>query len=234
YFDRSLQLYKGTGTKLDGVTMSYNGLGDAYFEMVDYDRSLYYHQMALHLQDSMNDVWGTSNSLRSIGRIYIKQGKAQLAIDHLTRSIQVAEKRKFRHEINEAYLELATAFEANEEYQRAFYYQQLYIQLHDSLVNIENLKQVNEPETRYQTDKKENQIKLNEKEISLLQEKEKQKMITIWGLLIVLLFSLVIGFLINKSQRLRVQQTEMNLKHQQKELSNVALKIVEKNTFIEN
>ena len=87
-----------------------------------------------------------------------------------------------------------------------------YMVLKDSLINTENEKQIQEIETEYQVEKKENQIIILDKENKLQQQKLNFQKYVIIAISVLVLLIVVIGVLFVKQNRLRSQLVVENNK----------------------
>jgi hypothetical protein len=133
---------------------------------------------------------------------------------------------------------------ATNDYKSAYDYKTRYSKLYDSLKGIEVTERINNLEIKYQTEKKEAEIALQQEEINTLNEKSRadnlQKGLFAGGMAAALaLFSLsIFGYRqrIKKNCLAREKQEEIykkEIEHKQKELASQTLHLVQKNTFIQ-
>jgi signal transduction histidine kinase len=128
------------------------------------------------------------------------------------------EAKKILLEINEFFIEKKLDFELSNSYKylvpiyarlnkpdSVIYYQSLYEQTVEKATKLANVKETAELETKYQTEKKEKQIILQEADA-------KQKNTYLIGLSILVIFLGLIGFLVYRQQKLKNTQQEQEFK----------------------
>jgi tetratricopeptide (TPR) repeat protein len=108
-----------------------------------------------------------------IGEAYLGLEQYDKAIVYFLKALQLAvggNKLEFEAQINHL---LATAYEAKGDFVAALRYQKQFKLLNDSLFNISNIESMNELSTRFETEKKEVQIKALEAENKLKQQQNR-------------------------------------------------------------
>jgi hypothetical protein len=95
-----------------------------------------------------------------------KQEYYQRSVDYGIKSIEIAEEIGELPGINFAAKTLRKAYKGLGMYDKAFKYAEIYITTQDSMFNEDKINAIQEMETRYQTEKKEQQIKLQETELA--------------------------------------------------------------------
>ncbi len=108
-----------------------------------------------------------------IGEAYLGLDQYDKAIVYFLKALQLAvggNKLEFEAQINHL---LATAYEAKGDFVAALRYQKQFKLLNDSLFNISNIESMNELSTRFETEKKEVQIKALEAENKLKQQQNR-------------------------------------------------------------
>ena len=129
----------------------------------------------------------------------VAMGKNEEAILYLKKAFDIAKKINTGNLIINASNELAIAYKNLKYYDKAFYYKDLAYYIADSIFKVDNIKQITELETKYQTEKKEQEIEVLNKnkivqklEIEKKQKEIKQRNIIIFGIAILLI--IIIGF----------------------------------------
>ncbi len=123
-------------------------------------------------------------------------GKYDLAIQYSTRAMELAKQKKLNLQLDNAYHNLALAYEGKKDYKNAFEFEKEYVHLHDSLFNQKMSKQINELEIKYETEKK-------DKDIALKQNKIRIKNIELLSLLTGFLFIAIVAIFILRLYRKR-------------------------------
>ena len=122
------------------------------------------------------------------------------------KALTLADSIGFLDAVKEFNLYLSKLDSAKGDYKKAYEHHQLYSQMKDSLLNEESSKQITEMQTKYETEKKEQQITLLNKDKELQDAQLNRQKIIIWsvagGLLVVLTLSMFIFRERRKSEKL--------------------------------
>jgi AraC-like DNA-binding protein len=120
-------------------------------------------------------------ALTNISNAYYELGEYDRAIFYSTKVMKLAKAKTLKLQLDNAYGNLAMAYEGKKDYKNALAFEKKYVNLHDSLFNDKMGKQINELEIKYETEKK-------DKALALKQNKIRVRNIE--------LFSLLTGFLL--------------------------------------
>ncbi len=207
YLRRALDFARD-GNRAYGIASVTENLGNLYLAMGQYSKALDYHLEALKIRQELPSKKDLAESLNKVGSTYAKLGHTQKAEDYLLRSLALSRDMDAKPLIMSNYEALTGLNAAIGDYQKAFEYQSLYASLKDSIFNEQTLRQLHELETRYETEQKEHQIELlnREKELQLAKHR---RQVLLRNLLvgILVLISLVAWLIVNTlRQRLKNQK----------------------------
>jgi len=195
-----------------------NNLGLCYMELNEYDRALDLFNKSLEIKKKYNLEKGLANTLGNIGITYSKQKNYPQAIKY---SLEVEElaittgelevQKNARVILTECYLKTNQSNLAFESFQKLK-------ELNETFYNLNSAQQVAEIQTKYETEKKENENKLllQQNDIKQLEiiangQKIKSKNITIIILIIsILLITIIVLWWINLTN-LRKKEKELAL-----------------------
>ena len=158
------------------IASGYANLGLVYEDEMIYDSAEFYLQEALYIYRKIDDANGEVETLLRLGELSVllrDEEKAshsyQIALD---KSLQIGAKPL----TEKAYKYLAEYFAQKQDFGKAYRLRVLYDATKDSLLNLEQIRQINELQALYNDQAKNKQIELlqKEKQISLL-EKEAAK-----------------------------------------------------------
>lgn len=193
------------GDKL-GASETHNNLGAAYDEIRNFDLALKHYLESIKLKEEIGDEEGLAYSYINIGEYYTTQHIFGLAEEYLIKSISLARKFNAKDLLMAAYNSLAVCYEAKNDFRNAYLNHVLYAQTKDSLFNEESSRQIAEMKTKYETEKKEQQITLLSKDKELQDAQLNRQKIIIWsvagGLFVVLVLSAFIFRERKKSEKL--------------------------------
>ena len=195
-----------------GLVYSYSNMAGLMAKSDKKDSALYYANAAITSSTKINNQEFLSSSYHALGEVYAHFNDYNEALNSYSIAIELARKIKnpkteynLLKVIAEAYIKLGN-------YKEATHTLEDFILLNDSLNNLENRKSFNELQTQYETDKK-------EKEISLLNERDKKRQIVIYSIIGVSLLLGLLSFVLFNRFRLK-KRTANELEIRNKEISN--------------
>lgn len=236
YYLKSLSISK----KLNdfyGQQVTINNLSKVYLLLGKYDEALSFAKESAKLVEYTKDEAKILENQIAIGNIYQFSGKSRKAIEYFDKVIPIADSLGIKLLLSDAYLYRSDTYLDLRDYQMAMEDYKRHITVKDSIFNAEKSQQIEELRTIYETEKKEQQIALQEKEITVLEQKAEistlQKIVLGIGLLLSL-----IGFYAvrQKMKRNKVEKEKVDaeLEFKKKELTTHALNLARKNETLEN
>ena len=140
---------------------------------------------ALNAFIKMDDKKGEAIALNNLGSAYMENEKFEMAISFLLKSIEKAKVIDFKPLISHNYWLINKAYSDYGNYKKANEYALLLNDIKDSLLDESKVQIITELETKYQTEKKEQELLLQQKEIEVLEKDKKIKDYTLYGVLII-------------------------------------------------
>ena len=190
------------------VSSIYNNMGYSWELKENYKLARSYYEKALNLRRQNEDVDDIASSLNNLGRVAFKMKDYQKATGYIVQSNQLAIYAATRIDnyklLSEIYNSLGNPSLSLENYK-------LYAELRDSVFSHDKHKLIQELQTKYETEKKEQEIaKLSaEKEIEML--KNRQSKYYIFGLIAFLLLISSGGLLLLRYVRVNAQHRTIEL-----------------------
>jgi serine phosphatase RsbU (regulator of sigma subunit)/lipopolysaccharide biosynthesis regulator YciM len=188
-----------------GMSQAFGNISNIYKAKNDYNKSLEYIQRALAIQEKIGDQRGMAGSYGNLGTIYLALGKYTEALDYLTRSVTLSRQSGFKEYIKENYADLSKTYEKLGQKDKALEFYKKYSDLKDTLLNDENNKHIAEMSAQYDSDRKDNEIKLlnkdKEKIEAIAAAESKRQNIIISAVTIGFVFVLVFAFFVFRSNR---------------------------------
>lgn len=162
-----------------GITLTLSNLANEYYLVKQYPKALEMAEKTLKLLDKNHMDFLRASVYKSLGTTYIELNQPQKGIDYLTKCIALSRQINDQEVMVEVYQKLHKAYYATGNYRDAYTYAINYINLNDSIFGLQKEKAINEINTKYETEKKENAIKelTQEKTISDLQSQRKTVLI---------------------------------------------------------
>jgi tetratricopeptide (TPR) repeat protein len=161
-----------------------------------YTEALKYALKGLEIYRNLGDPYEEAVSLIDLGSVYFAQKNYKEAAAYFQASLDIATKNKYGELERYAYSNLWQVNEKTGNYKDAFKFLYKEKAIHDSVFNKENLKQINEMQIKYETEKKEteNALLLVKNQLSDKAIKNQKNIIlfSVIGLILALIFSFFI------------------------------------------
>ena len=207
YFQRALAIRSDIGERY-GIGESLNNLGFVYRKLGQLDKALSHSLRSLEIREEVNDTNGMINCLENIGDVYTaRKAYFQAEIQYrkaLDMAIRMGVKKWQMH----LYGKLVDLEKQRGNFQQALEYHQKRDIVKDSLFDASQSEKIAALQTRYETEKK-------EQEIASLQKDNEIK--SLWQnlLLFGLAITLLAAFMIYRFYRFRNQKNKQLLETQQ-------------------
>ncbi|GGG34760.1 tetratricopeptide repeat-containing sensor histidine kinase [Bizionia arctica] len=177
-----------------GRVICYNSIGKLDIIKGEYTTALPIIENALEKAKTINDKYYISTSYSNLGLINLKMKNFDSSEINLNKALSIAKKYNLKSQESETYNHLSQLEEELGNYKTSLLYYKQYLELDKSIANDKNFQYVNDLILKYESEKKNNQIK------SLASENEivKLKLVQNRNILLLSLIGafLIIGFFI--------------------------------------
>lgn len=197
----------------------YNSLGSAYqLQQKNIDSAEYYYKKNIELIiDPAQDAFKLAAYI-NLADIYIQKNKLDLAEELLFKALIISNKLQKGVEKIAIYDGLSTLYESKKDYSKSLFYKKSQLSLNDSIFNIEKQTMLQDLDSKYQSNKKDLQIK--EQDMLIEQDANKRNKLVI--VFIIITFILILVFVYMLFQRKTKTEIE---KAKQRFFSNVVHEI---------
>jgi serine phosphatase RsbU (regulator of sigma subunit)/Tfp pilus assembly protein PilF len=208
-------------------------IGQAYLLKKDYEQAKNYYFKALDIQIKYSDERGQLDSYVSIAKLYTESRVFSKAKEYLLKAEKLNKKMNLlpvKATINQLYFDV---YSKENRISKALYYHILFKESADSLKTLEQRSEVSKIQLNYLLNKKEQELKVLNKQRELnelkLQQKElyeRQQNIVLIVILTLLLFTLVVVHIIfkrlqlNRKQQIIIQNQKMEMDDKNRILRN--------------
>ena len=163
YYFASLEMKKEIGFKI-GMGNTYNNIGSIYKEQGNYEEALVYHFAALKVREEIGHSKGISGSYNNIGQTYQLMGNYEEARKYLNDGLALSKKLRNKSRISDSYEALSDLGIAEGNFEFALEHYKMYKLYEDSLANEERNAQVAELLVQFESQKKDREIELLNKD----------------------------------------------------------------------
>ena len=214
-FKQSLVIEERIGHK-SGIANALDCIGVVYNDKGEFSTALEYHLRALDINREIGNKVGMSVSLQNIGEIYLLMGNYRKALEKVGEGLQIAREANARQWISSSYRLLSDIHLKTGQPEKALDYYKQYALIKDSILNDEGNQHIARMNAQYDSEKKDNEIKLLNKEKEKQEavsaaEGKKQRILTgsvSAGLVLLLLFSLFVLRSNRNKQKANIEITE--------------------------
>lgn len=226
------------------VASALDGLGQAYYAIGVLDSAL----MCYEESSQLNKEFGSEDLLalnyRNIGEIYAQKNDYNLALNYLKRGLEISERLETQKELVHDYRVISKTYKKAGNFEEALSYHEKYLNQQSIVFSTERDKAISELQIKYETEKKENEIALQNEQIKVLRQEAKidelRKMLLIGSILVLIVIGgLAIYSILQKVKRVRAEKEqekknyEKELDFRKKELTTHTLHLVQKNELLE-
>jgi two-component system NarL family sensor kinase len=201
------------------LASSLSNTGMALHQLGRLAESKKYLNEALQLNEEYDNKKETSFTLTYLAKLHRAEGNLKEAANLASRGLSIATKINALQQVMEAEDELTNIYAAKKDFTAAFEHMRASEQVKDTLFNQEKAKQIAELQTHYETDKKENEIKLLKQENELKDSRLERNQYMVVSLVVVISGLIVLGFLwrnrMKLKQKVEIESTKAALRESQ-------------------
>jgi signal transduction histidine kinase len=197
-----------------GMFSTYNNLGVLYEKREQFEPALINYTRALNMAVALGETLEACRIQSNLASLNIRMGKYQAALKYLDASSEVCDAADMMLQLHRLDLR-ATALAGAGQYKAAYETQLRYFELNDSIFRVERMAAINELSQKYESEKKEQQISLLEKDVIIQKEVAKRETQRRHAILTVMVLVLLLAMVLVK---LYFDKTKLN--HQLEKLNN--------------
>ncbi len=158
YENLSLEISKQINDK-NGMAISYKNLANSFAEIGQFEKAMALFEQCLTIEKELSDRDGEALSLIGIGDILLRNKKYNEAIAYGQNALTLAKEYELKRAEKESLKLISDCYKAKGNLAKAMPYFEKYVELNDSLNNVEINKSAYKLELKYEFDKKENTAK---------------------------------------------------------------------------
>lgn len=183
-----------------GVAIINDNIGSLLAKDHDYEQALEFHQKAIKVFSDIGNKSRLAHALSNVGYVYYKLKQYSDALLYLKRAQQISEEIKHLETLKRCHLQLSLIYEVTNNYSMALEHHKHYVELKDSLMNIELNETLSQSELKHKSEQQQT-------ELTYLSQKVQQSKLFIltlalFAILFVGLWVVLIIFNQKKKQRL--------------------------------
>ncbi|WP_375578410.1 sensor histidine kinase [Marivirga tractuosa] len=214
YYLNSLESFKIIKDSIN-LALLYHNLGVLYERKENYQAGLDSYNKSLEINNALDDKYRLNQTYMNVGNIYLKQKKFKESLNYYEKSLELAEYLGDPNRKMNLYSNMVKAKMGIGQVEEASLLFQEYNHLRDSLFDSEKMQEVKDLETKYETEKKEAEIK--EQQLAIAQKNFQKNLFLGLSIALVVLIISTIWFFIQKQEYLKKLKNEeiSNMKTEQ-------------------
>jgi serine phosphatase RsbU (regulator of sigma subunit)/Tfp pilus assembly protein PilF len=188
YYYKSLEYNRKIDSER-GIAICYDCLGSVYLKSGQYNKAASHFKEAISYNRKLNDDYFTAVSLLNSGIAYGNLNNTALAIKYINDALNLADRIGNKATVRDAHYHLSIIYEKQNLSGPAYKNYKAYTNVKDSILNLENTRNISKLQTLYETEKQRNRIEFLEKE--KIQKEEANERKTIFILILFIAFFLL-------------------------------------------
>ncbi|OYT13386.1 MAG: hypothetical protein B6I19_05455 [Bacteroidetes bacterium 4572_114] len=230
HYDESLKLAEKTGTTKD-LAKTYENLGDIYYKAEYNQKALGYYNKSLIVNIKNGELNSTALSYFCISHVYCSLKDFEGALENLGMSLSIAQKQDLENLEGDIYLKYSEVYDEKGDKEMALSYFKLYSRKRNILFNKEKNQALIEQNVKYESEKKDQEIELLNKENEIKELNIKQKSYQLYLSIAIGGLVLIVVVIIYGRYRAK-QKANILLAGQKEQLKKFNTELIAKNELI--
>lgn len=224
YYNQALAIFEELNEKQEILNANIN-LGSHYIYTRNWSKSKSYLNKALRLSRELNSSYDVALALYQIGENAYRQKNLEGAEQNILQSLAISNDLGVKDLSMFSHKKLGKIYEKTGSLQKALYHFKNYNLIKDVMFSENSQKSITEMQTKYETEKKEQELKLmkNQDELqkSTIQRQRLMIGLAVGGFLVILAFSGLLINMVRQKQRANKVLEEKNelISHQKQEIT---------------
>lgn len=217
YYFQALAVRKENGDD-NGTALTLNNIGSVYESMKEYEKAFSYFEQSLEIRKKLKDRYGLAISLFSMGSNYCTRKDFKKGFEYYDKALQIGKEIGSKDLLKRGYETIAIAYQSLGNFEKAYEYQGLLMNMNDSIFNLESSKQMNELQTKYESEKKEKEIALLTKDGEIRELQLNKNKLWMVVMLTAILIVLLLSALLFNRYKLKQKANDL-LEHRNQEIT---------------
>lgn len=204
YIHKGIRAAEKSGD-MQSLANGYFILGTIYSNAGKYDLAIQQYLKARPYREKVGNPLFLASDLYTISELYHKSKNFKKGVEAGEEALNIARKYNLKLKLEGAYLSLAQNYEGLNDFRNASRYFQLWAMAKDTLYKNANAEAIAEMKTRFETEKKEQQLVIQHTQLAR-QRADLQRTYVVIGALVISLVLLIIIFLLIRSRQKRQRE----------------------------
>lgn len=211
---RCLAIAKREEVSPYAIAMLEEHMAESYFQLKNYENALDHYTRAYNIFDDLDNQADLAFESFSLGKTLVKLNRYAEAEKFLYQSYSLSDTLNITNYQFDAATELAALYRKTGNYQKGFEYLEKSNALKDSLNLADQISQTNELKEKFESEKKENEIRLLKTQNQLATAETRKTRLLQYIFIILFVASLAIGWLLLNRAKMKRRLQEQVLRNQ--------------------
>jgi serine phosphatase RsbU (regulator of sigma subunit)/Tfp pilus assembly protein PilF len=158
YYNQSLDVLEKKGTARQKAIIL-NNMGTVLEDLGKHDEAMENYRKSFSLRVGIGDSDGVCSVYQNIGNLFADVKQFDSALYYYNAALGIAQRLKIRSQEASCYSDMYACYADMGKYKEAYEYQSKYLELNDSLIGAENVASVNELREKFDSEKRDRQIR---------------------------------------------------------------------------
>ncbi|MBN1598009.1 MAG: tetratricopeptide repeat protein [Bacteroidales bacterium] len=204
HINNAMRISNEIGDK-SNYAISVSLLGELHLKQGNYKEAMLQFEKSLKIHKELGEEDDVAYSYNKIGEIYFELNNYNKAIENCLRGFKIAQETGSKDYLNQAAEILAKSYAKLNDFENAYAYHVIFKEIQDSIFTIESKKKIAAVESRFELDRKEQEIilqqaELDKKDIALKQQQIRQRALIGGSVAVFIVMGLII-YIIHISQQ---------------------------------
>jgi tetratricopeptide (TPR) repeat protein len=233
YFKKAVFFYSKAGV-LRGKSMALTNVGNVYQQKKALDSALFYFKKAYSIDSTLNSASDMTTSLLCLSSAYYEKKQYEKAKGLALKGLSYAKEVNSLEDQRTAYELLKEIYRYQKNYTKAFDCYDMLRTISDSIYNEKVVGQVSNLQIKYETEKKEQEIKLLQTQNKLKESNLQMQKFVIWSLGFVVFLIILLAYGFFNRMKLRNANKEAKIERDILDVENKLLRVQMNPHFIFN
>ncbi len=210
---KALDIARTIGDK-SGEAMALTNLGRFYYGIGEKQKAVDYFSKGIKLTEEFGFSFEMGQQYTVYAEMLNDLKKPREAIIYANKAIQVIDKSESKSILSDAYHELASAYLQMGDFKKAYELKVIQHEIQDSVLNEKTTLQIADMETKYETEQKEKEIAILEKDKAVqtaeIERRKTQTLYAVGGVLLLLAIAGLLYYRFRYVDRLQKQLAKLN------------------------
>ncbi len=225
YLSEALQIAKEMQSPFLENILTGN-IAEAYLKKGDIGKAGSLYSKSLAMSEKLEDAEGVAVAKAGLGAVYLGQQKTKEGRAYLENALNMMQQLGIMEQARDIAGQLAKSYEHSGDYRQAYQMLQVQTAIADSLKKEKAREEVKQLIFNYEIQKKENEIKLLQKDNAIIESKNRYQNILLWTFISGFIITVVIAYLLFRNMQ--------QVRKSRKVIAEQAQKLAELNDFKDN